>query len=321
MTDKLQAPFPWFGGKSRVNDLVWSRFGDVPNYIEPFFGSGAMLLGRPEPFDGNETINDKDGLVANFWRAVRYAPDEVAAFADWPVNENDLHARHIWLVERKDGIGPRLEADPDWFDAKVAGWWCWGLCCWIDSGWCSGEGPWQVQEVDGVRQLVHLSGAGQGVVKTDESGIYDWMRALSDRLRRVRVCCGDWRRITGGGSGAALRALFASGNTCAVFLDPPYSDEADRNETLYREDCLDVAHDVREWAISHGDDLRLRIALCGYEGEHEMPENWECVAWKAHGGYGSQSNGQARENSKRERIWFSPGCLKPQPGLFGDVYA
>ena len=32
--------------------------------------------------------------------------------------------------------------DPDFFDAKAAGWWCWGLNCWIGSGWCSGSGPW-----------------------------------------------------------------------------------------------------------------------------------------------------------------------------------
>lgn len=31
----LKAPFPWFGGKSRVADVVWRRFGDVPNYVEP----------------------------------------------------------------------------------------------------------------------------------------------------------------------------------------------------------------------------------------------------------------------------------------------
>ena len=87
----LKAPFPWFGGKSRVADVVWQRFGNVQNYVEPFFGSGAVLLGRPQPFDGVETVNDKDGFVANFWRALQAAPDEVARHADWPVNENDLH--------------------------------------------------------------------------------------------------------------------------------------------------------------------------------------------------------------------------------------
>lgn len=44
----MNAPFPYFGGKSRVADLVWSRFGDVKNYVEPFCGSCAVLLKRPE---------------------------------------------------------------------------------------------------------------------------------------------------------------------------------------------------------------------------------------------------------------------------------
>ena len=89
----LKAPFPWFGGKSRVASLVWERFGDTPNYVEPFAGSLAVLLGRPhEPH--TETINDKDYMVANFWRALQCDREAVAEYADWPVNEADQNARH-----------------------------------------------------------------------------------------------------------------------------------------------------------------------------------------------------------------------------------
>lgn len=42
----LKAPFPYFGGKSKVAPLIWERFGVVSNYVEPFFGSGAVLLAR-----------------------------------------------------------------------------------------------------------------------------------------------------------------------------------------------------------------------------------------------------------------------------------
>jgi len=77
----LRAPFPYFGGKSTVAEIIWQRFGDVPNYVEPFFGSGAVLLARPHA-PKTETINDKDHFVANFWRAVKHDPDAVAHWAD-----------------------------------------------------------------------------------------------------------------------------------------------------------------------------------------------------------------------------------------------
>jgi REP element-mobilizing transposase RayT len=49
----LKAPFPYFGSKRAVASVVWERLGDCPNYVEPFFGSGAVLLGRPHwPFSG-----------------------------------------------------------------------------------------------------------------------------------------------------------------------------------------------------------------------------------------------------------------------------
>lgn len=167
----LSAPFPYFGGKSGACETVWAAFGTVQNYVEPFFGSGAMLLGAP---DGKrvETVNDFDGMVANFWRAIAADPEAVAHHADWQCNEIDLFARHSWLVRQIDALRSNLEAAPDFYDAKIAGWWCWGACNWIGSGWCAGDGPW-VHDGDkmvkrsgegGVcRQLPHLSNAGQGI--------------------------------------------------------------------------------------------------------------------------------------------------------------
>jgi hypothetical protein len=296
-----------------------------------------------------ETVNDADGLVCNAWRAIRAEPDKVAEYADLPIIENDMHARHVWLIERKESLQARLEGDPDYYDAKIAGWWLWGMACWIGSGFCSSNGPWQVVEKDGVRELVqgdagqgvnrkrvHLNRAqgvnrkrvhliGRGVnrnlvhltsvqgVSRKHGGLLEWMEALSARLERVRVCCGDWRRVCGGRSGNALAHFFAGGEPCAIFLDPPYADSADRADNLYRVDSQSVAHDVREWAIAHGDDPRLRIALCGYEGEHAMPESWECLEWKAAGGMahsGQDDDSPGKVNCHRERVWFNKSCIR-----------
>lgn len=266
-----------------------------------------------------ETVNDKDGYVSNFWRAVQVDPETVARWADWPVNENDLHARHSWLVAQKETLRARLEGNPDFYDLKIAGWWVWGICAWIGSGWCSGNGPWT--SVDGLlvntgeegginRQRPHL-GRGQGINRqlphlgTRGQGIAEWFIALQHRLRDVRVCSGDWSRICGP---TPTEKLGLTG----VFLDPPYSTEADRDDMLYTEEDLSVAHDVREWAIANGDNPLLRIALCGYDTEHAMPGEWTAVPWKTQGGYGNQSNqsdGRGRSNAGREVVWFSPHCL------------
>lgn len=274
-----------------------------------------------------------EGLAShncNFWRAVQHEPDTVAHWADWPVSESDLHARHVWLRERREALTPRLEGDPDYYDAKIAGWWVWGICSWIGSGWCdlATVGPWVIEsDSDGHRrlvlqpnggrgvnrQLVHLGDAGKGVnrkrVQLGNGGkgvnrqrdLVGWFEALASRLRRVRICCGDWARVLGPSPTTKL-------GVTGVFLDPPYS-LSERDEGLYAEDGGDIAADVRRWAIEHGDNPDLRIALCGYSGEHNMPEGWQVYNWKADGGYGAQGNNRGRENAARERIWFSPHCL------------
>lgn len=393
---QLRAPFPWFGGKSRAAHLVWPRFGNVPNYVEPFAGSLAVLLARPEKFPPRvEMVNDRDAYLSNFWRAVQAEPDEVARWADWPVNEADLHARHRWLVETAHERVEWLKTDPEFYDAKVAGWWVWGQCLWIGSGWCArpewtgrvnagrndrgihtdrhqqrpdltndGRGVLAAQfsrmgdvlhqqrrpqlsndngavaiarkrpnamgngQSGGVHSERYVqrrpnmggAGGGQGVqaprltkqqapataVEAKSAGLYAYMRDLSVRLRRVRVCCGDWSRVV---TPAVTEYIGVTG----ILLDPPYAHS--ERSICYSHD-EDISVQVRAWALEHGDNPKLRIALCGYEGEHEMPDSWECAAWKAGGGYGRSR--RAKENRHRERIWFSPHCLKAEIPLLAQ---
>ncbi len=400
-------------------DLVWSRLGDVSNYIEPFAGSVAVLLRRPADHTGKvETISDTNHFVTNFWRAVLHDPAGVAKHADWPVSEADLHARHRWLMQSHTSADfrERMTHDPLAYDARIAGWWVWGQCCWIGGGWCSGnplaaspdcqgrpsfksEGvnhtlsnrrpitvlgnssygpgvhgqakrfrlasfngpgtgvcmPSQLPDLAGDSgavgrgvlscgrpQLGDVFDIGRGVLGNKHAGtceqrrawLTDWMHRLSDRLRLVRTCYGDWSRVCGSRTTTTRIGL------TGVFLDPPYAKSIDRMHAwlkhlqgegdppsddkgnqqrhgdLYANDkSQDVDHlvaRVLHWCIEQGQDKQMRIALCGYAGEHDILEQhgWTVEAWKAHGGYANRN--AENTNKDRERIWFSPACIQPE---------
>lgn len=338
---ELRAPFPYFGGKSRVADVVWRALGaDVPNYIEPNAGSIAVLLRRPGGAGKIETINDKDGYVANFWRAIVADPGAVAEHCDWPVNEMDMHARALALLGTDEEFQARMHADPDHYDAKIAGWWAWGLSTAIGGNWLTKKGlkatpricGWvqgnglhvpadsrpNLSHDNGCHQLPAIGHSGRGVHGPERQSLVEWCSSLKERLRRVRVACGDWSRVLTGAVTGASNSLKNMGmSPCAVFLDPPYGGQ--RTKDCYKEDSLTVSAAEAAWAIEHGDDPHFRIALCGYEGEHSMPDTWTEHAWKAQGGHANRN--AKNKNRHRERIWFSPHCLpiEQQRDLFGSV--
>lgn len=341
----LRAPVPYFGSKRLAAPIMWRALGDVPNLVIGFAGSLSELLARPAP-GKVETVNDRSGLVANFWRAVQADPDAVAAAADQPVIEVDLHAWHARLTSEAAPLRERLEADPEYFDAVLAGRWAWGASAWLGGGWCDGKphrrrpaltgrgGTPQVgwgvhrDELPQHRaQLPSLSGGGgtgvgygRGVHQAEgrRAGLIGWFRAIADRLRFVRIICGDFERVLS-------PAVTTSHGLSGVILDPPYTPD-ERCHRIYEvEDAKDlpeemlVARRAARWAREHGDDPLLRIVLCGFEGEHDMPATWRCVPWKSHGGYGLQAQGRGRANRERERLWLSPHCLRDDAPLQLDL--
>ena len=322
----LLAPFPYFGGKRRAAPLVWRALGDPAGYVEPFAGSAAVLLGRPA-FKGRrvETLNDADGWLVNAWRAIQLSPDAVAEHAYGPVTEIDYHARLAWLQERRTpDLVSWLEGDPEAHDAKAAGWWLYVMACAIGAPF--DQGPWQV--IDGhlrdTRKLPHLGDAGKGVnrglphlgdagkgIQADRGDLRGYMASLAARLRRVRITCGDWRRVT---KPSVIRAGSGGDGSRAVFLDPPYATSGD----LYVDGDCAVGSAVREWCLSPAAS-GLRIVLCGYDDEHAELERhgWSITQGKAGGGAGYSTNSA---NGRRERLWLSPECLDSGavPVLFGD---
>lgn len=300
----LKAPFPYFGGKGRAAEIVWSYLGDPGGYVEPFAGSAAVLLARPV-FGGRrvETLNDADGWLVNVWRSLQLDPAEVARHAFGPVTEVDYHARLAWLQERRtDGLVSWLEGSPEVFDAKAAGWWLYVAACGIGDPW--GPGPWRV--IDGrmtdTRKLPHLGNAGQEALE-------QYLAQFKRRLERVRITAGDWRRVL---KPSVTRAT-ASNSTTGVFLDPPYSVSGDLYATTNQggNEHESISVQVREWCISSG--AGMRVVLAGFDTEHDelLEHGWRKEGGKAGGGAGYNTDAKA---GKRERLWVSPECITE--GLF-----
>ena len=297
MSKQLRAPFPYFGGKSKVAALIWERLGNVSHYIEPFAGSLAVMLARPHalgPTDRRltETVNDADGLLCNFWRSMALKPDETIGHALGPVFELDLHARHAALIEARESITERLRVDPKWCDPEVAGWWVWGCGATIGDVW---------HRAAPQRACAAIGDTGRGVRAFSGP---ERIRECAARVKDARVLCGDWRRAV-----ATSACEKWGGSTVGVFLDPPYGE----GKVSYAEggnQTHDIVRDVWEWAERMQEHAHVRMAIAGYDGHPCLP-GWREVSWKASGGYGSLANGDARKNSSRERLWFSPSCLTP----------
>lgn len=316
----LRAPFQWHGGKRRVAEVVWAGLGDVSTYVEPFAGSLAVLLARPDHHRRPvEIVSDLDGMVANFWRALKDAPDKVAHHADHPVSHVDVAARHVALNDARPLL-EQLLADPEYYDPQIAGYWVYCLSAFISGGFCDGtETRRQLSEHGDIsHRRPHflqrgISSIGTTLDTTQErtTNINDTMQQLADRLRNVQIWHATWNRY--------LRGPLTKGTRNGIFLDPPYDPTtlATPGDLYSGYHSATISQEVRQWALEHGDNPRNRIILAGYEDEHgpHMPDTWHMHAWSSSGNQVTP-NSKSGETRHKERLWFSPHCNKPTNTLF-----
>ena len=285
----LRSPFSYFGGKNKISQTVWKSLGQVNWYLEPFFGSGAVLLNSPY-IPSNEIVNDKFCMIANFWRSVKFSPKRTAKYADAPMNEVELHAKQDYLIAQIPALEQNLINDIEFHDAKIAGYWVWGVSQWLGDNWCSNKTLYK-------RPTFNKSG-----MHRSNTNVQEYFQFLSKRLRRTIVCCGDWKRVV-------CDFITTKDEPIGVFLDPPYSAEAGRENNLYIEDSLTVSKLVFDWCLENGDRKNFRIAFCGYSNEYTFPSNWIPFGWKGNCAWANGADGdKGKDNAKKEMIWFSPGC-------------
>lgn len=72
----MRTPLTYYGGKQRLAAAITALIPAHRVYLEPFAGGAAVLFHKPRA--ERETLNDLDGHVMGFWRALREHPDELA---------------------------------------------------------------------------------------------------------------------------------------------------------------------------------------------------------------------------------------------------
>lgn len=77
----MNAVIKYPGAKWALADWIISRFPGHHSYLEPFFGSGAVLFRKPR--SNIETVNDLDGDIVNLFCQIREEPEQLARLIRW----------------------------------------------------------------------------------------------------------------------------------------------------------------------------------------------------------------------------------------------
>lgn len=200
----MRPPFAYYGGKVGMADQIVALLPPHRVYIEPFFGSGAVMFAKPPA--AIEIGNDIDLNVWTFFEVLRTRPDELEVacrltpyhrheFATAALDEDleDLErARRFW-VRVNQSFG------------KTAG-----------------------------RQ----TGFSVTVARTQSTAASAWSRigrfaAVVERMQRV-----TWERC----DAADLIGRMATAEDTVVYLDPPYLGETRRGRDRQRP--ADYLHDM-----------------------------------------------------------------------------
>ena len=72
----MKAIMKYPGSKWSIANWIISHFPQHHSYLEPFFGSGAVLFNKPR--SNIETVNDLDGNVVNLFEWIKKDPERLA---------------------------------------------------------------------------------------------------------------------------------------------------------------------------------------------------------------------------------------------------
>lgn len=266
----MKAPFAYYGGKSGMAPLIVSLLPPHRCFLEPFFGSGAVLFAK-DPSQ-HEIVNDLDGAVVAFFRMLRDHPDDLeracrlTPYARLEYQIADLSAPGLTDLELARRFWVRVNQS---FAKSHAG----------RSGWSV------------------TTGRNQSTANS-VLGRLERFQACAERLASVCIESCD---------GADLVTRLATADT-VVYADPPYSGEGRNGSRDAGGVCADYDHDMSD-PESHerlAETLHRTLAaviLSGYPSPlyETLYGDWDYLDVSVHV---HSSNAVLVERGERtERLW------------------
>lgn len=226
------------GAKWALADWIIDRFPPHHSYLEPFFGSGAVLFNKPRSHI--ETVNDLDGQVVNLFRWIRDDPQRLAEAVYWTPYARETYQAAFVEQDRADSLRRAV----DFYTRLMMG--------------------------HGYRTTGERVGWKRDVAGRERAYAAEYWRAApevikqaAERLRGVQI----ERR-------PAVELILASNQpNVLIYADPPYL-LSTRHGKQYRHEMTDADHqELLDALKAH----RGPVLLSGYDSElyREALKGWQ----------------------------------------------
>lgn len=254
----MKPPFPYFGGKQINAARISALPPEHGHYVEPYCGSLAVLLAKPE--SAMETVNDLDQALRTFWRVLRERPDDLARHCaltphslaefrdaedvDAPCDELE-QARRVWVRLTQGRAGT--------------------LC---GTGW---------------RHFVKPTGSF-GMPDYLDSYVAR-MAAAAERLHHVPLECRPALEVI---------AWYGRSPDVLLYADPPYL-KSTRTSGAYRHEMTEADH--RDLAAGLR-DAKASVVLSGYPSalyDAELYADWHRMEFESGTGQNAETWGNRTE--------------------------
>lgn len=225
------------GSKWNIADKIVELIPDHHSYVEPFFGSGAVLF-KKKPSD-IETVNDLDSDVTNLFNCIKTDSEYLARLVMVTPFSREVYDNQFEMPEKEDK-----------FERAS----CFLIKCWQGHGFrTNGYKVGWKNDVQGRERMYAL---------WNWYRLPEWIIEIAERLRTVQI-----------ENRPALEVInrFNYENVF-MYIDPPYLLKT-RMAKQYKHEMTDSDHEELLQAIL---DSKAKIMISGYESDlyNEYLHGW-----------------------------------------------